>query len=462
MITAQRRTKTKTKKCWPWGGILVVLAAMLVMTACSSTPPEPDEPDVAEQPEAPAEEPEETPERAPRPDPRSDAEAYAELEAAEIEAAETDDEMGEQVASHVAARVESAVEAADDGDYEEAIDALNDLIDEPEGGFLAAYNLGVIRDRRGELGAALSLYVEALQRQPDFTPALTNLIRLYIRAGELSEADAVARQFIEIRPDNLDHRASHLEVWLAQGRYEDVVQGARDLLRQDVAHVEAMLRMATAKYRLRRYELAEAILERALQLSPDRADIYYLLGQVSWAQQNEDAARANFRQAIELQPRFPEARNNYALLLYEAGNYQRAINHLETSLDDSPNDAQVHVNLGNALKALGEYTEAERSYQRALMVDDGLGAAHFNLGILYLEADVAGYETIERYELAIESFQGYRDAVGQREASESPVATYINQALAAIEDEEERLEALRRAQMEHDGDSSDDEEDSEE
>ena len=448
---------------------LMLVAGLMVAVACSSTPPPPDEettvaeePDDAEAVEAPAEADE--PDEPREPAVVQEFDVDDDIDDVEIDTGdvEGEEDEGEQVASHVDARIESALSSADDGDIEDAIDDLQDLLDEPEGGYLAAYNLGVILDRRGDVGQALQYYVTALQRQPNFSPALTNLIRLYLRAGAYSDAEEVARQFMELRPDNLDHQAAHLEVWLAQGRYEDAVQGARDILRHDVAHVEAMLQMATAKYRLRRYELAEAILERAIQLSPERAEIYYLLGQVALAQDNADGARANFRQAIDLQPRFPEARNNYAVMLHDSGNFQRAIGHLEESLRDAPHDAEAHVNLGNSRKALGHYADAEASYKTALNIDASHGDALFNLGILYLEADVPGYEVIERYEEAIQAFQDYREAVGQQVASEGPVANYINQAIAAIEDEEDRQEALRQAQMETEGSQSDDEDEDEE
>lgn len=445
----------KDQETMPKSAIWMAMVLMLVAQpmACTSTPPPVEEAPAVEQPEPTPEEPEE-----PAEDLETDVIQEEEpAEEPEEDASEPEAEAeGEQVAAHVDARIAAALDDLEDGDVDDAVGALQRLMDEPDGGYLAAYNLGVIHDRRGDSRAALEHYSTALRRQPDFNPALINAARVYLRAGDSGQADGLVRQYIEERPDNLDHRATLLEIWVEQGRYEDVVEGARDILRRDVRHVEAMIQMATANYRLRRFELAEAILNRALQLAPERAEMYYLLAQVALAQDNDDVARVNFRRAIELQPRFPEARNNYAVMLYKAGNFQRAIEHLEASLKDAPHDPRAHVNLGNAHKALGNYADAEASYQAALDLDDRNGDAHFNLGILYLEAPVPGYEDLDRYEAAIASFQAYRDAVGQREASASPIATYINQATAAIEDEQERQEALRQAQMQHDGGGGDD------
>lgn len=453
-----------SSKC-RWTLAVVAAAMVWAVWGCRSTPPQEDDQPQTEQIETeqppPQQEGEPTDQSAvPSPDQLTEDEPDERGETEETE--ETEDEKedpGEQVASHVDARIESALEEADAGDDGAAIEALERLVGEPEGGFLAAYNLGVLYDRRGDTGSASDYYAEALRRQPDFSPALTNLVRMYLRGDAGSEAEAVARNFIDERPDNLDHRASLLEVWLADGRYEDVVERARDLLREDVQHVGAMYQMATAKFHLGRYELAESILRRAVDLAPERADLYYLFAQVSYAQDNTDEARDNFRAAIERQPRFPEARNNYAILLHDAGNFDRAIGQLERAVDDAPNYVEAWVNLGNAHKAQGDYGEAEEAYRQALGIDDQNADAHYNLGLLYLEAPIPGMDDIPRYEQAIEAFEAFRDSVGPQRASETPVASYINEASKEIEDERERLEALREAQQQDEQPQQDGDED---
>ena len=432
---------------------VALLVVFVGVFGCRSTPPpEDDDPVEPEQPEEP-EEPDE-PEEAEEPPEDEEEEGPPEIEE---EVDDEDDEVYEDVASHVDARIDSALSDAADGDLVDAMQDLSNLVDEPEGGFLAAYNLGVLYDRDGQMESAIEYYVEALQRQPDFTPALQSLIRLYLRAGATAEAEEVASEFRDRRPENLDHEAARLEIWMHRGRYEDVVEQARDILRQDVEHVGAMIQMATAKYQLGRSELAEAILERAHQLSPQRAEIYYLLAQIADAQDEDAVARANLRHALELRDQFPEARNDLAVMLHETGNYERAIGHLEQAIEGVPHYRDAWINLGNAHKAMGEYEEAENAYQEALEIDEESADALFNLGILYLEAPVPGIDDIPRYEKAIEMFQDYRDRVGQREASAGPVSTYISEASASIEDEQERQEALRRAQAADDDDEEDEE-----
>ena len=434
--------------------ISVVLALVLAAAGCTTTPPTEDEPPV-EEPEPDEEDVDDEPDDE---DDVDDEEIDVDDEEDEPDIVRDPEEADEQLASHVDARIESAIDSAEDGDIDDAIAELEDLIAEPEGGFMASYNAGVLRDRRGEYDEAADLYEAALQRQPDFTPALQNLIRLYVRAERIDDANEIAGQYIEYRPDNLDHQAAHLDVWLEQGRYEDTVEQARDILRRDVQHVDAMLQMATAKYRLERWELAEAIMERALQLAPERAESFYLLGQIKLGQDERDAARANFQQALELDPYFAEARNNLAIMRHEAGNFDSAFEHLQKVVDHAPHYVEAWVNLGNTQKAMGDYGDAEQSYQEALAIDDRFAEGLYNLGLLYLEAPVPDTDDIPRWEQAIDVFNEFRDAVGQREASQTPVSTYISDASSKIENERERQDALREAQMGSEPDEEDVEE----
>src|SRR5690606_38207239 len=86
-----------------------------------------------------------------------------------------------EISSHVNAKIRGAIDNADNGRVDAAINTLTELADEPNGGFLAAFNLGVLYERRGEYDVAARRYLQSLQKYPDFSPALVNLARIYIR-----------------------------------------------------------------------------------------------------------------------------------------------------------------------------------------------------------------------------------------------------------------------------------------
>lgn len=355
------------------------------------------------------------------------------------------------VASDVANGIKRAVRAAQKGDKEGAARDLEKLSERSDGGFLASFNLGVVRERMGMYDRAAKAYFLSIQKNPEFTPALENLTRLYLRQNQAADAERIARRFIDARPDNLGHRAVLLQVGLHRGNYEDVIRSATQILRKDERHVGAMYAMAEANFELGRYELAKSIVESTVELQPERAELFYTAGLIELELDNSQGAIVNFRKAIELRPQYPEARNNLGVLYQDARDYASAEQEFKAAIRDYPDFKDAFVNLGNAYKGSTKYKDAELAFKRALGIDPQFADAHFNLGILYMDGEVPGMDTISRYQKAIESLNAYKAAARGKMKSDDPVDKYIGQAKKAIEVERQRQEMMRQNQMGADG-----------
>jgi tetratricopeptide (TPR) repeat protein len=427
-----------------WGGIaaLVVLAG-----ACASTPETSGE--------SGADEATSEARTASAPDETSSA-----SEGTEVDSPETETSTGEEVDQKqeptlsTRERLEGAIEQVRRADASGARQTLEQLVEHPEQGYLAAYNLGALAEQGGDLREAARRYNQALEKEPEFTPALSNLVRLYIREGRIDDADRVAKKFIEQSPDNLDHKAVRLEVLLAREQYSDVVRRARSVLQRDQKNVEAMLAMATANYELDRFELARAILQRASDLDGDRADLYFLFGLIAMENDNRSRAIANFQKAIDLRPRFAEAHNNLGLLYHEAGDYKSAGQKFQAALDGYPNFKEARLNLGNAYKRLGQPEKALEQYDKLVEMDGDYADAYYNLGLLYLDTKVSGMDKIPRLKKAIEMLNEYKRASRGQIDSNDPADKYISSARDKIKAEKQRRKMMRQAQQGGGGASS--------
>ncbi len=336
------------------------------------------------------------------------------------------------------------------GDVAGATRALEALVERPNGGYLASYNLGVLYERQGRYEQAAKAYFKALQSNADFSPALLNLVRLYVRQGQLSDAQTLASRFMNQRPDNLGHRAAELEVLLAQGRHEDVEIKAREILRRDEQHVDAMLALSVAYYQLKRYELASSVLSRAQELQPERAELYYRFGLVRLRMSDKPGALASLRKAVALRPGYAEAHLNLGQLYHEARDYQGAVEQFNAAITSFPSFKEAHLSLGNAHKGLRQFRDAEVAFRKAISVDPNYASAYFNLGIMYLDSPIPGVETIPRLEKAVELLTKYKDTQRQL-GRDDPADKYIAEARKGIEDEKARQEMMRQSQMSEDG-----------
>lgn len=344
-------------------------------------------------------------------------------------------------------KIANAVDKSEQGNDARAKKILNRFVDHSDAGFLASYNLGVIAEKEGDISGAANHYTKALDNNPDFTPALLNLVRLYVRYDRISDADKIARKYIDARPENLDHRAARLEVMLAKEDYRDVIREAKKLLRRDERNVEAMLAMAKANFELERYEFTTDILERASELAPDRSEIYFIFGLVAMENENRGRAISNFEKALEKNPRLAEAHNNLGLLYQEAGDFEAAAAQFRKAIDDYPDFMQAKLNLGIALKQLGEKKKAEEKFKEVISMDSSYADAYFNLGVLYLDSELPDLEKIPRLEKSIEYLNQYKQKAAGRLEEDDPADDYIKSAREQIKAEKERQKMMRKTQQ---------------
>lgn len=87
--------------------------------------------------------------------------------------------------------------------------------------------------------------------------------------------------------------------------------------------------------------------------------------------------------------RFPEhsrARNNLAVAYYVAGDYEKAIPHLEAATRIAPNDTKARSNLAQTLGKLGRSLESAQEYGKTAQLQPESWTAAFNQGNGYYEA----------------------------------------------------------------------------
>jgi protein O-GlcNAc transferase len=219
------------------------------------------------------------------------------------------------------------------------------------------------------------------------------------------------------------------------GRFAEAQGLYRQILAQNPGDADALHMMGVAEFQQGRLKAAGEFIFRAIQADGRRADFHGNLGLVLSAAGNAEAAIAEYRVALHIQPQYPEARNNLGIELarikkYEEAigeygaaialrpNYLEAINNLGSALMDmgriaeglqafeegvriNPNFAHGHNNVGNALRAMGRLEEAKGAYLRAMELKKDFPEAHNGLGRVYhLRGDLGA--AISEYGKALE------------------------------------------------------------
>jgi len=129
---------------------------------------------------------------------------------------------------------------------------------------------------------------------------------------------------------------------------------------------------------------ARVYLEKAIGLSPGRADYRGALAQTLSGLGEYTLAAEQARRALEINPRFAEGHSSLAIALQSLGRMDEGLAHLKIAIELEPHNPAYYVNLGTARQQAGQYPESEDSYRQAIRIAPGFAPGYANLGALYL------------------------------------------------------------------------------
>jgi tetratricopeptide (TPR) repeat protein len=165
------------------------------------------------------------------------------------------------------------------------------------------------------------------------------------------------------------------------------------------------------------YSEAVEEIREALKLNPDFPDLHNQLGLALSMSGDRAAAVTEFQRALHLNPHYVEARLNLAIVLNDLGRYDEAhrefnmerprdADHENLSPEARTHLAESHTLLGDTYRNLGMPVDASQEYRKALRhapqyldIKNKLGAVYAEMG-LYQDAETVLAEALaqnERY-----------------------------------------------------------------
>ena len=132
-------------------------------------------------------------------------------------------------------------------------------------------------------------------------------------------------------------------------------------------------------------------------------------------------AMAEYRKAMQIEPKRVETHNNLANLLDDAGKTNEALVEYQTALKLDPKAEPAHDNFGTLLVELGRFDEAEKQFDEAMKLNPDDAHPHYLMGKLLL-----------RFGRDNEAIVEFRKAV-QLDPNDVQVLAYLARVLASDE-----------------------------
>ncbi len=277
------------------------------------------------------------------------------------------------------------------GDTPKALDVLRPLAAAHPRSAAVQFELGLALGDAGECGEAIAALGRAVQLEPKHAHAWRALGDQLVASGDDKGADAAYARHIEASVN--DPQLLQAAAALRENKLAVAERLLRAFLKENPTDIAAIRMLAETGTRLGRYEDAENLLARCLELAPsfDAARQNYAI--VLYRQSKPAEALAQVEILLAAYPRNPAYRALKAAALGQIGEYERAVATYESLLKEYPQNPKAWMSYGHTLKTLGRTKEAIAAYRKSIERLPSLGESYWSLANLktfrFEPADVA-------------------------------------------------------------------------
>jgi tetratricopeptide (TPR) repeat protein len=312
--------------------------------------------------------------------------------------------------------------------------AVNDVEDVAE----AWFNVGVALEHRRRPDEARAAYKRALSLDPGLAAAAVNLALLE-EPKDPREGAAMWAELLRRFPQDAVPRTRLAAIYEAAGQLDEANRLAREALVRDPKTLGAYKVMMRVALERGNGDLAQLLLLKAQKLAPEDPEPVAFAGDVLAKRGDDAGARAQWKKALALKADFLPA--HYALLGSSLAkrHWEGVADEARAILASDPSDARVQLALGVAYRYLGQPDKALAAYDQAQkLAGDALPEVHLARGVALMKSK-------EQCQPAIVELRRYVSAAGPA-ASEGPalkLARECEQILAANKQAEEAAREMQ-------------------
>jgi tetratricopeptide (TPR) repeat protein len=266
------------------------------------------------------------------------------------------------------------------GHTESALQVLEPLIRMQPNWAAAQYEHALALSAGGQSEAAVASLRRSLALKPDMPEVWRTLGDELTNGGDPAGADAAYAQ--SIKASTRDPQLLAAGAALCENQIPQAEALLRAHLKQFPTDVAALRMLAEVAARLRRFEDAESLLLRCLELAPSFGPARHNYAMVLFRQNRPLEAVREVEVLLAAEPHNPGYRNLQAAVLAKLGNYAQSIETYTQLLASHPRQPKIWMSYGHALKTNGREADSIAAYEKSLELLPSLGEAYWSLANL--------------------------------------------------------------------------------
>ena len=169
-----------------------------------------------------------------------------------------------------------------------------------------------------------------------------------------------------------------------ESRFEKACQLAEQILTIDANNVVGLRILGTWERKQSQWERSLELLDSAIQLAPDNAELHFERGLTFAEQKRHREAYECFVRSTEIDPAFQPAYVNIGAILEQQERFDEALRWSRQAVELKPDCPLANYNLANQFRECGAIADALRHYQRAAELKPDYYKAKWNAGICHM------------------------------------------------------------------------------
>lgn len=226
----------------------------------------------------------------------------------------------------------------------------------------------------GQPGLAAETYAQVPTTAPEHYLAEIGRAETLVSAGKPDAALEVMQSLARAYPKLRSVHATYGDMLRREEKFEDATKAYDTAIaltpKPEADDWRLFFSRGICHERQKRWDQAEADMRKALELSPDQAQVLNYLG-YSFLELNKnlDEALKLIERAVEVQPDSGAITDSLAWAYFRLGRYEDAVEPMERASMMEPVDPVVTDHLGDVYWAVGRKLEAQFQWRRALSYD---------------------------------------------------------------------------------------------
>jgi len=299
-------------------------------------------------------------------------------------AAEQAGEILKVVPDHPMATLLLAVAERMMGDIAPASTLLEGLAAKQPNWAAAHYELGVVLGEAQQRDAALAAFRRAVALKPDMPDAWREIGDQLTFRGDREGADAAYAR--HIKASTKDPRLMAVALALCENQIPQAELLLREHLKKFPTDVAAIRMFAEVAGRLGRYQDAENLLARCLELAPGFNAARYNYAMALYRLNKSVAALQQIDILTASEPRNYRGCRVFeilkAVVLANIGDYRESLEIYADVLAKHPDQSRIWMSYGHALATAGRQQDSVAAYRRCIALAPTLGEAYYSLANL--------------------------------------------------------------------------------